>query len=62
MNGIRITRDEFPSLPRNQKDLVVFDNLEYIKGQVGNWKFYLKVYGSWLLALTIGGFWLLKQL
>lgn len=59
---IDLSREEFASMPRKQKDLVIFDNLQQIKEsvhspktcQVRNEVDNLRVYGAlWLTILTI---------
>jgi len=52
MNGVTITREEFAKLPNQQKYLVMFDNLEYIKIHVTRQTLHRKIHYAWLSGIT----------
>lgn len=60
MNGLAISKEEFRTLPRAQKDEVIYDNLVYIRKRVTTWKFHLKVQYILIAALATGGVFLFR--
>ena len=62
MNGLTITRSQFKAMNRINKDLVIFDNLEYIKSHITKWKLNVRIQYGWLIGLTAIGGWLIKSI
>lgn len=62
INGLAITSKEFDRLPRKQKDMVIFHNLEYIRTRVKTWNLKVNIQYGWLVALTLAIGWIIQTL
>lgn len=62
INGLTINKEQFNLLPRTEKDIVIFDNLEFIRNRVKTWNLKINIQYGWLLALTMTMGWIIQQL
>lgn len=53
---IDLNREEFGSLPQKQRDMIVFDNLNYIKKSIGVYQLVQSNHGNQIKTIKQSGF------
>lgn len=52
-NGLEINGSSFENLNQSQKLTILFNNTEYVKNSIRNWKTQMRIQWYWLSGLTI---------
>lgn len=53
MNGLSISADEFKCMPAVERDVILFNNTEYIKGKLEAYNLTKKIQYWWLSGLSL---------